>query len=880
MSNKKKNTKHGEESKTKKYKVQKVAKNKEEIEGKTKGKKKKSKKGKIIKRIILILLALFIIAGIVGAGIVIGIFSSDKYKVTREELEIGKSNSTVVDGEGNTIATLSYDENRKIITLDDMTEYLPKAFIAIEDKRFEEHHGIDLFRTATATIKYVFKGSSSYGGSTITQQLIKNTFEDKEDSATRKIREMARAYNVENVLSKTEILELYLNRIYLGGYSQGENVTGVEIASNYYFNKSAKDLTIAESAFLAGINNTPNSYDPFDAEKDHTDLIKKRCKTVIAEMKDQQMLNEEQYNGAIVEIDNGLKFDKGAISMRNGNVYSYHTAAAIDQIVQEFKAKYDLTAEAARQKLFGGGYTIYTTQNTTIQNRMEEEYKKDKYIYKGRDKDKDGNLKNAHSQSAMVIIDHTTGQVVGTVGGLGTDVNALGVNRATQGVKFPGSSIKPIGVIAPALEKGTITAGTVYDDTRTTFGGGYNPGNSGSYRGLLSVTQAIQHSSNVISCKIMAETGPTNALEMLKKMGLSNSSKTEAVLSLALGTIDTNPLEMAGAYASIANDGVYITPTFYTKVTRADGSTELEAKQEQTRVMSADNAYILKEILESPVNGGTASGVKVSGMDTAAKTGSTDDYKDRWLCGFTPYYTAATWYGFDSTELPRWNGNLAQTIWAAVMKDIHTGLPNKSFEKTANIVSATICLDSGCAVTESCTKKATYSFVKGTVPNKCEGHQKLKICKDSGKLANEFCKNVEEQTILVKPEREQTKLWNTPENGKYGVTITETCTVHKAPEQVTVPNVIGKKSADAQKTLTDLGLKVKIVYSEDKTKDNGITLKQSIEKDKKVDKGTEVTITVNKKAETGGGNTNTEKPNNNTVVDTNTTVPSTNTTVD
>ena len=428
---------------------------------------------------------------------------------------------------------------------------------------------------------------------------------------------------------------------------------------------------------------------------------------------------------------------------------------------------------------------------------------------------------NNHTQAAMVIIDHKTGNVVATVGGLGSDSNSIGLNRATQGTKQTGSSIKPIACEAPALEKGIITAGTVYDDSATSFGG-YSPHNSSHYAGLVTIRTALAESSNIVHIKIMKEVGPENSIKFLSELGINIDSK-HATPALALGTADVSPIDMAGAYAAIANDGEYITPIFYTKVEDSSGNIVLENKQEKRRVMSQGNAYVLQNLLTAPARAGTAAVCAMSNMDVGAKTGSTDDYVDRWLCGFTPYYTATTWFGFDKSEKPVFSTNNAANIWAAVMKDIHKSLPTARFKRPSNVVSTTICQDSGCVATESCERTTTEVFVRGTIPHSCEGHQKLKICKETGKIANEYCSDVEEKTFLVKPEKENTKLWNTNAGDKYDIP-TETCDVHKAPEieKVKVPSVVDKTLSDAKKQLEDLGLKVKTEYSENNNKKEGI----------------------------------------------------------
>ena len=854
---KKNNTKKDENEleKTKKYKVR----NKKKTEDSKEKKEKKKKKNKILKKVLLGFIIFCIILAIIGAAVVIGIFSSDKYKVSRDQLIIKNFNSKVLDSEENVIATLNGDENRKWVAIEEMPEYLPKMFVSLEDERFYSHKGIDLKRTAGATLGFIFGGgSSSYGGSTITQQLIKNTFKDDENSGLagveRKIREMARAYNTEKVLSKNEILELYLNKIFMGG-----TYYGVGTAAEYYFSKNVKDLSLAECAYLVAINTSPNAYEPFSTEQEEIDRIKSKTKVVLAKFKEEASnfnyeLTEEAYNTAVTEVDNGLAFKEGVVTT-GANAYSYHTAAAIEQVISQLQEEKELTYDAARTMIYNNGYTIYSTQVTSIQNIMQEEYYNDKYIKTSKTtKDENGNY--VHSQSAMVIIDHTNGQVVGTMGGLGKDSLTSGQNRATQSTRQPGSSIKPISVIAPALEKGVVVASTVFDNSTTTFGGNFTPSSSTS--GLTTVRHGIEISSNIMQCKILSLLGVKNSIEFTKNMGITSlvtaeddpNHNDESLPSMALGglTNGVSPLEMAAAYAAIANNGQYISPTFYTKVVDSDGNTILESKQETREVMSAQNAYVLKEILTEPVkgNGGTATTCWISGMEVGAKTGTTNDNYDRWLCGITPYYAAATWTGFDKNENINkyYYGNPSAQLWGTIMRAVHKDLPRKSFDRPSGVVTAKICMDSGYVATESCTRTETEYFVKGTVPGACEGHEKIKICKQTGKIATEKCPEVEEKTIVKKPEKENTNLWATKDDGKYNVP-TETCDVHKIIE-VEVPNVVGKKLADAKKILEDKKLKVEIVYEEDKDKDDGIVLKQSKKEKEKVTEGTTITITINK----------------------------------
>lgn len=831
-------------------------------------KKKKSKK-KIIKRIILIIFLICILLGLIGVGAFMAIFFSDKFAMSKEDLTINYTNTFVYDSEGNLIKELTGEENRKIISLKEMPTNLPNAFVAIEDERFYEHHGIDIKRTVAATVTYLTnKGSSSFGGSSITQQLIKNITNEKDDEGTagieRKIKEMSRAYQIEKILSKDDILELYLNIIYLGGY--GKNICGVEVASEYYFGKSAKDLTLAECAFLAGINHSPNNYNPF-IETDNSQKIKNRTETVLEKMKELNFINEEEYNTSIQEVESGLPFQEGNTS--SGAIVSYHISSAIEQVVNQLVDEKGMSYEYAKSRLYGGGYKLYTSQVSSIQSRMEEEYKKDKYIVDGKTTENLG----SHSQSAMVIIDYKTGSVVGCVGGLGTDVNAIGINRINS-PRQPGSSIKPLASISPGLESNIIVASTVYDDSPTTFSG-YRPVNSTGYQGLCTVRKAIEVSANVVEVKIMSELGPENSIKFLKQMGLDHIDETQdANLAAVLGglTYGATPLEMAGAYSMIANNGEYITPTFYKELKDKNDNIVLTPKQERRRVISEGNSYIVKSILTGPVSGsqGTATGCKIPGMEVGAKTGTTDNNNDRWLCGITPYYVGATWYGFDKQEsIPYSLSNPSATIWAAIMKDIHKDLPSKNFDKPENIVTARVCKNSGKSATSSCTSTYIEEFVAGTVPEACTGHQHIKICKETGKLATEYCKDVEERTVLKQPDKEKDASWKTSAGGKYS-TITETCNVHTKPEQtpneenngnneknenkqqeskddnVKVPTVEGLTESAAKELLSYYSLKCIVKYKEEDGTE-GIVIKQSRNSGVIVPKNTEIEITVRKK---------------------------------
>ena len=345
--------------------------------------------------------------------------------------------STVVDTDGNVIAELGSERKKIKVDLEDMPDNLKNAYVSIEDERFYNHSGVDIKRTGSAIISYVLHGgNSSFGGSTITQQLVKNLTGDTTDSVTRKVKEWWQAYQLEWYFSKEEILEMYLNVIYVG-----PNIYGVGTGAEYYFSKDVSRLSLAECAFLAGINNSPNSYNPFDEDIDNTEKINNRTKTVLQKMLELGYITQEEYDLASSEIDSGLDFDKGTIESGDG-IYSYHTDALISEVVADIADKKHITETFATNYLYLSGLTINSTQNSDIQDEVETEFNKNQYSVASRQG-------GDSSQAAMVIIDHTTGQVVACSGGLGEKTTARGLNRATQSTRQTGSAIKPLAVVLP-----------------------------------------------------------------------------------------------------------------------------------------------------------------------------------------------------------------------------------------------------------------------------------------------------------------------------------------------------------------------------------------------------------------------------------------------
>ena len=687
------------------------SKDKKVKENKKNKKEPKSLKSRFIKFIVIILI-LFLIASIGYLA-----FKAYTFKTLAKEM-FNNSTSTVFDSNKNVIAEIGSERNRDNIKLSEIPDNLKNAYIAIEDQRFYKHHGVDIKRTGAAILSYVIRrGSSSFGGSTITQQLVKNLTGDDSNTISRKVKEWFYACVLDCSFSKDDILEAYLNIIYTG-----PNIYGVKEAALYYFNRDVKDLNLAECAFLAGINNSPNSYNPF-SDTDKSEKISKRTKTVLSKMKELDYISEDEYNEAVSQVDSGLKFSKGNLQ-NNSSVYSYHTDGLINEIVSDFSSKKHISQDFATNYFYLSGSSIYSTQNSDIQKVVENECKNKKYVLKSSKTDD-------YAQAAVVIMDQSNGYVIACSGGLGEKTKSRGFNRATQMKRQTGSSMKPVAVLAPAIEKRLVTNVTVFADKPTTFtdynGEAYSPIDYDNYKGSITLRQAVESSQNIPFVKLMEQLTPQVSIRYLKKMGITTLNDKDVNLALSLGGLDQgiSPLEFAGAYSSIANDGVYIEPTFYTKIDSHSNETILVSKQKKRRVISKDAAFILKQLLTEPVTGsaGTATYCSISGMDVAAKTGTTNENYDRWLCGFTPYYTAVCWYGFDMNESINFNGkNPAGLIWSSVMKNIHSGLPSKKFEKTDGVVTSTICKDSGKVANSSCPNTFTEYFLKGTVPDMCTQH--------------------------------------------------------------------------------------------------------------------------------------------------------------
>ena len=792
---------------------------------------KKAIRKKKIKKIIITV----IIIVVVILAIILGISAYHWKQITTDMF--ANENSVVVDSDGNVIAELGSERKKIKVENKDMPENLKDAYVSIEDERYYKHHGVDIRRTGSAIINYVIHfGNSSFGGSTITQQLVKNLTGDNSSSISRKVKEWWKAYLLECYFSKEEILDMYLNVIYVG-----PNIYGVGAGSQYYFSKDIQELTLAECAFLAGINNSPNSYNPFDDETDNTEKITNRTITVLDKMLELEYITEEEYNIAVSEVKNGLNFNQGEVEANDG-IYSYHTDALITEITQDIADKKNITEDFATNYLYLGGLTINSTQNSSVQDETESEFNKRQYHIASREG-------GDPAQAAMVIIDHKTGQVVACVGGLGEKDTARGLNRATQSTRQTGSSIKPLAVLAPGIDKKKFTAATIYADVETTFEGDYSPVNYDGYLGEITVRRAVESSQNIPFVEMIKQVGVKTSISYLKDMGMTTLTEKDESLSLALGGLDKGitPLEMAAGYATIANDGVYIEPTFYTEITNQSGKTIAKANPESHRVFSEQVAYILKEILTQPVKGanGTATYCSISGMDVAAKTGTTDENYDRWLCGFTPYYTAATWFGYDQNETIYFNRqNPAGIIWANVMRNIHSGLDNATFEKPSWIQTETICADSGCIANSGCTNTYEEYFLWGTKPDNCTEHSGSRMTTNNNQnnQSEQTNQNVFNEDLTLDPSLE-----------------------NEIPEADTSTNTTTNTTTDNNRTNT--------------TTDNNRTNTTNTNRDNTTSTNTNTTNSTTSNTANNTGGTNTSTNTSNTTPSTNTSTPDSNTSV-
>ena len=571
---------------------------------------------------------------------------------------------------GRELAVLQTTVDRIWVDYDHIPEDMEHAAVAIEDKRFYEHKGVDWYRTAGAFVNMFLGMKNEFGGSTITQQLIKNVTEKDEVTVQRKLLEIFQAMELEKTYTKQEIMEWYLNVVYFG-----EGSYGIQRAAHTYFGKDVEDLSLAECASIIAITNNPSRYDPFISQDNNAS----RRRDILYQMYDQGYIDYSQYRQAYNEE---LHFVRSEEDEYVQEIYPYYVEVVIDDVLHDLVSRKGLSASAAEQLLYHGGYTIYCCMDPDMQAVVDGIYT-DPAALPAPYRDNGKQL-----QSAIVIMEPATGAVKALSGGTGSKNESFGWNRATDAQRPAGSSIKPLSVYGPAMDLGLITQSTLVNDSPdiTLSGTTWYPANDGGgYSGVITIRTALMNSLNTVSAQILDKLTPAVSYEYLTdKMGFSLTASDQDYAPLGLGqfTNGVTVREMAQAYTALANDGVMAVAHTYYLVKDGDGNVVLDNRVPETRnVFGMNTARQMTDMLYAAAMYGTGYEANLGTMPTAGKTGTTTDAYDRWFCGYTPYYVAAVWTGYDMPSYMYFYGNPAAQIWKQVMAPIHANLPAKQFEQ-------------------------------------------------------------------------------------------------------------------------------------------------------------------------------------------------------
>ncbi|MGN1194828.1 MAG: transglycosylase domain-containing protein [Acutalibacteraceae bacterium] len=651
-------------------------------------KKRKKKKHPVLFTVFLVLFCLFTVC--VLTGIVVGTsvlsyvdsFVNGKIVIDLDNYKNSQSQTSIMyayDENDNAVEQLRLhgEENRIWLSYDQMPENLLWAFVCLEDKRFYEHDGVDWIRTIGVMINPAYEGQ---GGSTITQQLIKNLTDQKEVTYIRKFNEILRALNFEKYYSKKDILEAYLNTVYLGA-----GCYGVKTAAETYFGKEAKDLNLAECAMLAGITQAPYSYNPYVS----LEKAVSRQKTCLNAMLKEGKITENQYNKALkTEIKLVEQSDSNDDSTTESKqIMSWYEEYVIDQVIADLQSEYGYEYNEAWRMVYYGGLSIYSAVDLDIQEQLEDIYE-NRSGFPYASVDSRGNL----PESSMTIMDYS-GRIVALVGGTGEKTDNRAYNRATdyRAKRQPGSSIKPLSVYAPAIDLGLITASSPILEKASIVDGNLWPRNfNGDYGsgGYITVKEALVRSLNTVPVRILKEMlSLKNSLDYCNNrfhLNLSENDMTYSALAVGGSYTGVTTLEMASAFAVFGNGGKYYKPYSYFKVLDRNGEVLLDnTDNEPEQAIKPETAKSMLSMLTSAVtqSNGTGYGSKISGFQTFAKTGTTSDNCDKWYCGGTPYYVTAVWYGYDyRANLYTGTSNPAKTIFKYVFSKIHSGLESKTFD--------------------------------------------------------------------------------------------------------------------------------------------------------------------------------------------------------
>ena len=658
--------------------------------------------------------------------------------------------------------TIHGTENRIWVDFEEMPDALWQAAVAIEDHRFFEHKGVDWKRTIGATVNMFIGMKNTFGGSTITQQMLKNMTEDNDGTVNRKVREIFRALEFEKNNTKDEILELYLNMIYLG-----QGCYGVQTAAQFYFGKDVSELTAAECASLIAITNNPSLYGPmYDVTYTRDDgttvtpreLNKTRQEIILTRMAGGNeevgvtgltYLTEEEAEAAKAEV---LQFTDGStdadaiVKKATGGIKinSWFVDQVIWDVSEDLADALDISEKEARIRINSSGYRIYTTMDMDIQRIAES-------VYEDRSNLDVTSRSGQQLQSGITIMDPYTGDIVAIVGKVGEKMENLGFSCATA-IRQPGSSIKPLTVYAPAIEAGVVNQGTAFDDypVQLLQNTPWPKNSPNKYRGWTNVRTGVQHSINTIAVQTLQAVGTAEAYAFAtEKLNLGLVAEDMDVSPLGLGglTYGLSTVEMAAAYSAFANRGIYTEPRTYVRVEDSEGNVILENESESHVAMKETTAHLMNDMLKNAVNAGTGTSAKFSGMTIAGKTGTTSNNFDRYFVGYTPYYTAAVWTGYENPEKISYSGNPAITMWKKVMQQVHADLPNKDFEKASEgLKIITVCADSGLLCTDAChadvrgDRAISVVVAAGTEPTEpCTLHAFRDYCGEGQCLATELC---------------------------------------------------------------------------------------------------------------------------------------------
>ena len=673
-------------------------------------------------------------------------------------------------------------ENRIWVTYDEIPENVINATVAIEDKRFWIHDGVDWQRTLAASAN-MFLGGSTYGGSTLTQQLIKNLTQEKDVTVRRKLMEIFKALDFEEHYTKEEILEWYLNTIYLG-----EGAYGIKSAANVYFGKELNELTVKECACLIGITNNPSRYDPYI----YPEFNERRTLTILQQMYEQGYIEtEEEYDAACDQVlqfkslvTDDRKFvcsscgykgsikkykasgdfficpvcrEKNQFDVEKKDYYTYFEDQVIRDVTADLAAKTGMTYEVASQMVTTGGFRIYSTIDLDAQAKVDAVYGDVENVPK--------TYSSQQMQSAIIVIDNETGDIIAMAGGVGRKDGNLTLNRATQSKLSPGSSIKPLTVYGPGLALGVITPGSAYEDSpfMQLNGKDWPQNENRRYSGWMLVQNGLAQSLNTIAVKVLADVTPEASFQFAKeKLGLESLVESEEINGIGFSDIDLAPLgmgqlthgltirEMASAYATYPNGGIYRKARTYTRVEDADGNLILDNTQKTHVAMDAHAAWYMVDMLSYAVQYGTGTPARIIGAAVAGKTGTTSSNHDRWFSGFTPKYTASVWCGFDDPEEVRLvvNTNPAVVMWRAVMSSLVEDLPPEEIgafprPDDEQYVRVSVCSQTGLLAGEMCEAKDIYLFASDVPKDTCNNHAgfDVHICYPHGSGSERYCTN-------------------------------------------------------------------------------------------------------------------------------------------